>query len=814
VAAAVVLALAAPPRGTGAMELVQVHHFTDDGSASFGVLAVDAPAHAAYLLTTTGVVKFETAPLRRVGSIQVAPGTTSLPRAALIDHARAFLYVARLGTAGGLLKIRLSDFSVAATLTLAQLGVTQPAALLIDNSDRYLYVGGDKLARVDLAAFATDRIVDAGHLGPVALLDPAGTTAYFATANTLVRVRLPDLTLDGTLALAAGEQNLTGGGVDPVSGKALVANLHKVIRFDLASFTRDGAVEPPVDGRYLNTVTMLGSALFAGTYFGGRPSVVVRVDAATLTPQVSADIDTGGTGFAGAAGDAAGGAIFLGVAARPPQIMKVNVAGLTPAGTAAGEVGVFWIRELSPDAANNRLYVFSQADTVARVPPVVLRLNLNTLATERVRIFDDLDNIYGIDVDLRHGWLFTANAGSPGSVTKVSLPDLGTLGTFTARDGENTFRYVAADPARSFVYASPLASAKIIKIDAATLARVADLTLPDGQVTMGAVDATGDFGYFYVTGKVVKVRLSNLTRVAALALPGGSAPWAMRLDRSTGFLYVCAEDLFRVKLADFTLANSLAHPGTESGYKSIGIDPAHGMGYAGAGITPEKIVAVQLSNLNRTGVLAVEANSPPNVIATAGDRLLGYAALGAGPASLGVFRLDDAGTGNRPPVISAGPSASPAPAEPNVSVDFSVSAADPEGQALAITWDFGDGGTAAGPAVRHVFTAPGEMNVVVTVADPDGVSTSASLTLSVNGSAPDDGPGGPGLAGEGHVACVPGEGAATILDRAGRSVAVVSSQNGQLCWDGQTGHGRAAAGFYFWNRGGAMSAGDKILVLH
>lgn len=61
---------------------------------------------------------------------------------------------------------------------------------------------------------------------------------------------------------------------------------------------------------------------------------------------------------------------------------------------------------------------------------------------------------------------------------------------------------------------------------------------------------------------------------------------------------------------------------------------------------------------------------------------------------------------------------------------FAASAADPDGDPVTFTWDFGDGGLASGPTVTHVFTAAGAFPVMLTATDPDGVRGFASVTIS------------------------------------------------------------------------------------
>jgi PGF-CTERM protein len=80
------------------------------------------------------------------------------------------------------------------------------------------------------------------------------------------------------------------------------------------------------------------------------------------------------------------------------------------------------------------------------------------------------------------------------------------------------------------------------------------------------------------------------------------------------------------------------------------------------------------------------------------------------------------------------------PNEPiaGVSVTFDASESRTNtGEILSYTWDFDDGGSAAGPIVTHTFTEPGPYTVTFEFVDDVGWVESASVTLSV-AEAPDE----------------------------------------------------------------------------
>lgn len=91
--------------------------------------------------------------------------------------------------------------------------------------------------------------------------------------------------------------------------------------------------------------------------------------------------------------------------------------------------------------------------------------------------------------------------------------------------------------------------------------------------------------------------------------------------------------------------------------------------------------------------------------------------------------------GNQPPVVAA--SASVLTAATAQSITFTASATDPNGDALAYFWDFGDGDYSVdnSPVTAHSFAAAGEYYVEVTVSDMKGGVARDSVIVSVGGPA-------------------------------------------------------------------------------
>ena len=125
-----------------------------------------------------------------------------------------------------------------------------------------------------------------------------------------------------------------------------------------------------------------------------------------------------------------------------------------------------------------------------------------------------------------------------------------------------------------------------------------------------------------------------------------------------------------------------------------------------------------------------------------------YASGGAFTAT--VTASDGSATGTATDTITDGdPPANQAPtvqaaADPNggaapLTVRFTSSGRDPEGDQLLYVWEFGDGGMAGGRSATHTYTTPGTYDAKVTVTDPDGATGTATVQVVVGapGLAPD-----------------------------------------------------------------------------
>ncbi len=88
---------------------------------------------------------------------------------------------------------------------------------------------------------------------------------------------------------------------------------------------------------------------------------------------------------------------------------------------------------------------------------------------------------------------------------------------------------------------------------------------------------------------------------------------------------------------------------------------------------------------------------------------------------------------NRSPVIAGPPVVSPSPASPGAAVNFTVSAGDPDGDPLRVTWMFHDGTTLSGTSVSRTYASPGVYAVFVAVSDATSSVTAAENVWIASG---------------------------------------------------------------------------------
>jgi hypothetical protein len=134
---------------------------------------------------------------------------------------------------------------------------------------------------------------------------------------------------------------------------------------------------------------------------------------------------------------------------------------------------------------------------------------------------------------------------------------------------------------------------------------------------------------------------------------------------------------------------------------------------------------INLTPKGETPIRAAQRSTRKNE--NSGSKKLLY--IGAGAAAAGAVAYLAVKGGNKPPTVT-GISVDPANVVGISSVtEFRFTAqdaTDPDGDPLTITWDFGDGTSATGENVSHVYASEGSFSVTATVSDGKNEATATS----------------------------------------------------------------------------------------
>ncbi|SDJ39849.1 carbohydrate-binding protein [Nonomuraea jiangxiensis] len=108
---------------------------------------------------------------------------------------------------------------------------------------------------------------------------------------------------------------------------------------------------------------------------------------------------------------------------------------------------------------------------------------------------------------------------------------------------------------------------------------------------------------------------------------------------------------------------------------------------------------------------------------------------GTNSGNQALYRIEYLGGANRNPVARA--AADKTSGKAPLTVAFSsAGSSDPEGGALSYSWNFGDGATSTQANPTHTYSSNGTFRPTLTVRDPQGLTGTASLVITVGNAAP------------------------------------------------------------------------------
>ncbi|MFC7387876.1 carbohydrate-binding protein [Sphaerisporangium rhizosphaerae] len=108
---------------------------------------------------------------------------------------------------------------------------------------------------------------------------------------------------------------------------------------------------------------------------------------------------------------------------------------------------------------------------------------------------------------------------------------------------------------------------------------------------------------------------------------------------------------------------------------------------------------------------------------------------GTGSDNQALIRVEYIGGTNRNPIAKASANKTSGP-NPLAVTFSSAGSSDPEGGTLTYSWTFGDGGTSTAANPSHTYTTNGTYTPTLTVRDPQGLTGTASVVITVGNTAP------------------------------------------------------------------------------
>ncbi|MEV5891697.1 lectin [Nonomuraea fuscirosea] len=108
---------------------------------------------------------------------------------------------------------------------------------------------------------------------------------------------------------------------------------------------------------------------------------------------------------------------------------------------------------------------------------------------------------------------------------------------------------------------------------------------------------------------------------------------------------------------------------------------------------------------------------------------------GTGSNNQALYRIEYIGSADRNPIAKASADRTSGPAPLTVAFS-SAGSSDPEGGALTYAWNFGDGTTSTAANPSKTYSANGAYTATLTVRDPQGLTGTASVIVTVGNTAP------------------------------------------------------------------------------
>lgn len=321
------------------------------GESLLAVAVIDSAAGYAYFGTGNqpagNIIKIRLSDFTRVSGLNLTSFSENHFVSAVIDPSHGFAYFGQLG--GDLVRIRLSDFT-----RVDAIGSLDFERMAIDSAGGYIYGGAaghiTKIRLSDFTQVATMTYNTGDRYITSVDVDPVGGFGYFGTCCNssiaeVVKFRLSDLTRIGALVLNSGENDVYGSVIDSAGGFGYyVTSANTIVKVRLSDLSRNATLAPPFTG--------LGGGLIDAphdyAYFGAAGDNLLRVRLSDLTLAGTLTLN-GGEGLGRASVfDPTTAFAYLGQYTNLGVVVKIQTASIPapPSGLTAiggpGKISLSW----------------------------------------------------------------------------------------------------------------------------------------------------------------------------------------------------------------------------------------------------------------------------------------------------------------------------------------------------------------------------------------------------------------------------------------------------------------------------------------
>ncbi len=288
----------------------------------------------------------------------------------------SYIYIGQQGNPGSILRVSLSNFSLAGELTL-QIGERDVRKLMLDPAGGYLYAALEnpgRIIRIRLSDFTRQDQLDleSGETGlQASVLDAAGGYLYLGTdayPSEVIRIRLSDFTRQGSLTLPVG--GLLAAALDSGQGRLyLSANEYpaQLIRVDLTSFAYlDGLVFPEGED-YFTGLALDEANQLAYLVSGSSPAALVKVDLSSFTRFEGIFLEPGDQYIRNIILDSAQDTAYLGAYTNPGRVIQLRLSDLSTTARVILEAGEGLLAASAADLSAQTAYYADNLDGVSLV---------------------------------------------------------------------------------------------------------------------------------------------------------------------------------------------------------------------------------------------------------------------------------------------------------------------------------------------------------------------------------------------------------------------------------------------------------------